>query len=162
MKSNRITSFLIYLSIFMVPLFISCSNDDEKEQETTIQLADLPQKAQTFISDYFKDSEINRIEEEMDGDVTVFIVAFKNGYEVTFNNEGDWVQVEAPFGQTIPGGIVPENVEQTLNERYNGYGVNEINDTGEGYHVVLTDMQGGNSIELEFNYSGEIVSDSTD
>lgn len=136
--------------------FVSCS-DDGDEMESVGSYNDLPSAAKTFLNEYFNGYTVLKVEKDTSGDYTMYDVELQGGYEVMFNNAGDWQQVEAPDGKTIPDGIVPEAVQQTLNQQYPAYGVNEINKTGEGYNVELTNMQGGTSIELFFNMSGEIV-----
>lgn len=145
--------------LLIYPLFFySCSDDKENEPETEISKDQLPEKALTFLKKYFKDYEILKVEKEMAGETVIYEVDLQDGYEVVFNSEGDWQQVDAPYGKTIPTGFIPEPIMQTLNYQYNGYGVAEINTMGQNYHIVLSNNQGGDSIELIFNQSGEIIS----
>lgn len=156
-------SLLLYLSLLLFATmgFVSCSNNEQEDTSSSIQLNDLPAQAQDFIKKYFRDEKITKIEKEDYTDVTIFTV-YMADYQVMFNDQGIWQQVEANFGIEIPFGIMPEPIQQTLNERYSGFGVNEITRTGENYALVLTDNQGGNSIRLIFNQSGEILSESQD
>lgn len=135
----------------------SCSDDKDDGVESTITINDLPEAAVAFIKKYFSDSEISRIEEISEDDITVYQVNFTDGYEVVFNSSGEWQEVDAPYSMTVPSGIIPEQVLQTLNERYPGYGIVSINTTGEGWKVELNNDQGGASLNLWFNMSGEIT-----
>ena len=157
MKKNyfRILVFLLLLSGSMT--IISCSDDIKNEVDITITINDLPAAARSFLNKYFPDYEIVKITKEIESDITVYEVDLQEGYEVVFNEDGDWTQVEAPYGKTIPTGFIPEQVMATLTQRFQGYGINEINSTGQGYKVELSDNQGGASIDVFFDMSGEIT-----
>lgn len=139
--------------------FVSCSDDNEKEVENIISVSDLPAKAQTFLTTYFRGYEVEKVQKEtVNNTMVVYEVELEGGYSINFNSEGEWTQVEAPYGKNIPTGFIPEPILQTLDYQYHGYGITEINTTGQNYHLVLGNNQGGDSIELIFNQSGEIVS----
>lgn len=137
--------------------FVSCSGDNPTEVETTIPVKELPQKAQDFLYMNFHGYEVEKVEKDVEDNIILYFVTLEEGYEIVFNTEGDWQQVDAPYGKTIPTGFIPETVMSTLNQRFPGYGLNEINTTGEGYKVELSDNQGGASIDVFFNMSGEII-----
>ena len=137
-------------------ILFSCSDKDEGV-ETIITEADLPSAAQAFLKKYFNGYEIIKVEKDVEGEMTLFEVELQDGYELVFNSAGEWTQVEAPYGKTIPTGFIPEQVLSTLNNRFQGYGINEINTTGEGYKVELSDNQGGASLDVFFDMSGEII-----
>ena len=153
-----------YLLLLAVPLLLfssvgmsSCSDDDQNEIENVITINDLPSAARTFLNKYFNGYSIVKIEKDIEEDITIYQVNLQDGYEITFNADGDWTQVEAPYGKTIPTGFIPEQVMATLQQRFQGYGINEINSTGQGYKVELSDNQGGASIDVFFDMSGEII-----
>lgn len=158
MKKIYIAFSLLAIFFTSLSFFSSCSNDNDDLPETSISVSDLPQAAQTFLQTYFPDYTVENIEMEKDGDIEVFDVELQDGYEVVFNSMGEWTEVDAPFGKTIPAGIVPDEIQNTLNQEYPGYGVTEINSTGQGYKVGLTNGQGGDGISLFFNMSGQIIS----
>ncbi|MCH5241115.1 MAG: PepSY-like domain-containing protein [Muribaculaceae bacterium] len=146
----------LFLLAFFIPL-VSCSDDDQNEVETTITVKDLPADAQSFLKKYFPDYEIVKITKDVEDNITLYEVDLQDGYEVVFNGNGEWTQVEAPYGKTIPTGFIPEQVMSTLNDRFPYYGINEINTTGQGYKVELSDNQGGASLDIFFDMSGEII-----
>ena len=152
------TQILTFLLLFAASLAcVSCSDDDQNEMETVVTLNDLPSAAKSFLNKYFPNYEIVKITKDIEDDITIYEVDLQDGYEVVFNAEGEWTQVEAPYGKTIPTGFIPQQVLDTLNQRFAGYGINEINSTGQGYKVELSDNQGGASIDVFFNMSGEIT-----
>ena len=154
MKKYLLFSFILLAGLFSLG---SCSDDKTDEIENIIPAEELPEKAQKFLYTYFHEYEIIKVEKETVQDLVIYDVELQDGYEVIFNAQGDWQEVDAPYGKTIPTGFIPEPILQTLNYSYNGYGIAEINTEGENYHIQLSNNQGGDSIELVFNQSGEII-----
>lgn len=150
---NKLTfTFFSFFLILSVSFLGSCEGKDDYEEETPISITDLPQKSQEFLQMYYKGIEVEKIEKEEDGGIMVYVVDLANGHEVVFNSEGEWDQVDAPFGETIPTGFIPESIMEYLNENYSGYGVNEINKTGYGYKVQLV-----TELDLKFNDLGQFL-----
>lgn len=150
---------LLVFSLLLIGSFslVSCKDDDVSEVENIITIDELPSSAQSFLKQYFNGYSIIKIEKDVEDNITLYEVELQDGYEVTFNDQGDWTQVEAPYGKNIPTGFIPEQVMATLNDRFPDYGINEINTTGQGYKVELNDNQGGSSIDVYFDMSGEII-----
>lgn len=162
---RKFYTHLFLLTIFFVGIdsLASCSDDKPDDVETSIKFNDLPQKAQNFLDMYFmRDYTITRIDKETEGDITVFEVYLDSAYEIVFNSEGDWQQIEAYMGYTVPMEVIPQPVADTLKAQYPFYGVNEINTTGDGWKVELSNNQNGPGIDIWFNMSGEIIKTSQD
>ena len=150
-------TLLICLSfILIVCSFSSCSDDEPKDNESSIEFNSLPSTAQEFIKKYFKNQNIVKIEKNEYASATIYSV-YLDDVQIDFKEDGEWQQVDAHYGKTIPFTILPEPVQATLNERYPGFGVNQITREGQNFYVVLTNNQGGDSINLTFNQSGEII-----
>lgn len=150
--------YLIGVLVFSLSMF-SCSSEETNEVENVIPYSELPTGAQNFLSNNFGgSSNVAKVEKVADTDIVIYNVETKDGYEIVFNSGGFWQQIDAPEGKSVPMGILPEPIVATLNYQYHGYGVVEVNTEGENYHLVLSNNQGGDSIELTFNQSGEIVS----
>lgn len=150
----------IILLLFLFGFATSCSSDNEGI-ENTVEYSDLPVAAQELINKYFGGEEnVEKVEEDQEKGITIFEVDLKDGYELVFNSMGVWQQISAPYSMTVPNDLIPEQVMQTLNDQFHGYGVIEINREGQNFHVLLSDNQGGPSIDLIFNQSGEILSNS--
>lgn len=158
MNKNIKILFVLFISLFGL---WSCS-DDTNEVNNPIEYDELPDNAKAFLKKYFYGYEITGIGKETVKDIILFEVELDEGYKIEFNSEGDWLQVLAPYGKTIPTGFIPEPIMQTLDYQYHGFGINQINITGENYHLVLSNNQGGDSIELLFNQSGEILPGTSD
>lgn len=157
MKKTYLRLFgALILLLGLTTTFVSCSSDDDN-METIVKVKDLPEEAQTFLNTYFKGIEVQSVEKIMNGNVAVYEVNLSNGFEIVFNSEGEWQEVDAPDNLSVPMEIIPEQIRATLNEQYPGYGVSEINTSGQNYVVELSNNQGGPSINLVFNQAGEIV-----
>ena len=151
MKKTLLGLFATLIALFCFSPLTSCS-DKDNEVENLVTFNKLPQQAQKFLNTYFNGYEILKIDSETNGSVTVYEVYLEEGYVVVFNNAGNWEEVYAPEGMTIPDGIVPAVIQEYLNQNYSGYGVNEINRTGSGYKVDLV-----TGLSLYFNESGEVM-----
>lgn len=137
---------LLLVGIFSLSM-ISCG-DDEK----TISTNNLPQSAKSFISQYYPGVNITRVKQDKDNGRIEYEAYLSNGHDVTFNSSGEWLDVDAPTGQTIPAGIVPAKIEEYVNANFSGFDINEISKENYGYNVELT-----NGIDLEFNSNGEFI-----
>lgn len=156
---SKYTLFLIFcVAALCLPLG-ACSNDDVNESQTEITYNDLPSAAIQFLRQYFRGEEVVKVSLLTGKDFTVYTVELEN-CSIDFNEEGEWQQIDAKYGETIPGAVLPEPVQATLQQRYPGFGVNQITKQGQNYIVVLTNNQGGDSLRLEFDQSGEILNTS--
>lgn len=81
----------------------------------SMDFSSLPENAQTFINDLFPATSVSKVENDFVD--RKYEVDLSNGYEVTFDYNGNWVQVEAPDGATLPSStlsvLVPEEVVMT-------------------------------------------------
>lgn len=146
-------SVVFPLSILLISLSLFCGCDSkEDEEETIITLSNLPSEARNFLNSYYKGIEVSKIEKDLDEGVVIYEVLLKNGHEVVFNEKGEWEQVDAPSGESIPTGFIPLSILEYLDENFAGYGINEINKTGYGYKVELI-----TELDLMFNEIGQYI-----
>lgn len=144
---------LLFASLMMVGTMMSCSDDDNnKDIETAITVSNLPQKAQTFITDYYPTAKVLSVTKELDHGVVLYDVDFTDGQEIVFNADGEWVEVDAPDGHSIPSGIIPSAIEEYLNTNYQNYGVNDITRTADGYEVELV-----SGVDMFFDAQGDFI-----
>lgn len=164
MKKSKLVVLFASLLLLCSFNFIACSDDNDADgSEVIVSYTDLPMNAQTFMETYFGgNGNVKKIEKETYSNMVFFDVETKDGFEIMFNSDGEWQEIDAPDGSTVPSEVIPEQIMQTLNQQYQGYGVVEINKTGQNYNVELSNNQGGSSIILTFNQSGEIISSNTD
>ena len=107
------------------------------------EFSSLPQDAQAFIRNLFPDTAVAKVENDFAD--REYEVDMSNGYEVTFDYDGNWLQVEAPEGAMLPSStlsaIMPESVVLTTlgSDALLTGGVTDVIDeitvTPEGYLV---------------------------
>lgn len=112
----------------------------------------LPQNAQTFVSCYYDGQNVESVAYNPKKEKSEYKVKFANGQEVTFDGNGNWKEIEAPYGQCIPAGIAPDFITKYLTNNFPTSGINELEKAGKGYEVGLTTGQG-----LLFSKNGEFV-----
>lgn len=103
----------------------------------------LPQAARAFISQLFPDGKVVRVENDYAD--REYEVKMADGYEITFNYQGQWKEIDAPDGATLPRSAVPVLVpEQVVVATFSGDallgggivdGIEEIEVIPEGYAV---------------------------
>lgn len=71
----------------------------------------LPENAQTFINDLFPATTVTKVENDFYD--KQYEVDLSDGYEVTFDYNGNWVKVEAPDGATLPSSTLTALVPET-------------------------------------------------
>lgn len=147
MKNFYKTSSALFVALLGLT-FVSCSDDKDEP----IDYKQLPTAAQTFINTYFGDTSVVKITSDKDKNKQEYEVDFANGFEVTFNKDGEWIDVDAPTGMTIPDGIAPEPIANYVSTYYPDLGINEIEKVTTGYKVDLI-----NELELEFDAQGQII-----
>lgn len=129
--------------------FISCSNSEEHKN-----FEELPSSAQEFINTYFANTRVESIEYD-NGDKD-YEIDLDGGFDLKFNEAGEWTKVEAPDGKTIPNGIAPTEISSYVAKNYPNAGINEIEKTSYGYKVDLT-----NDLDLKFNPDGTLIGTAT-
>lgn len=129
----------------------SCSDDDDND--VTLSVSSLPAPAQQFISQFYPADKVARVTKEIKNSHlnSEYEVLFVSGQEVEFDAAGQWTDVDAPKGQTVPSGIVP-SIDEYVGLNYDGIGINEISREANGYEVELV-----NGIELLFDANGQFI-----
>lgn len=148
MKNSFKLLSLLAICVFGLALY-SCSDKEDKEPYQ------LPDAAQVFIADYFGGGSITKVVYNKDD--KNYDVSLDNGFELTFDEAGNWTDVDAPAGKTIPDGIAPEPIQTYVNTNYPDDGINEIEKTKSQYEVELT-----NGTDLYFTLTGEFISTDPD
>lgn len=135
--------FPILLMAILGLSLASCSDDDEP-----ISANELPATAQAFIATYYPDATVRSAQIDSDE----YDVLLSDGTSIEFNLSGVWQSVDAPFGQTVPSGFYPENIDIYLEMNMPGAGINEINKETQGYDVELID-----GTDLLFGWDGNFI-----
>lgn len=142
---KKLLKFLPFLLVaLMATTFWSCSDDDDNK---TVSNAELPEPAKTFLDTYYP--SITYITKK---DKNEFDVYLNNGHTVDFNAAGQWQDVDAPAGQTIPYGFYPVGIDTYIGENLSGAGINEISVEPYGYDVELV-----TGVDLRFGPDGTFL-----
>lgn len=105
--------------------------DDDKDD--SIDPEKLPSQVTAFISAYFPSESIVSTRK----DNNEYEVTLSDGTEIEFNKEGQWTDVDAVAGNTIPSGFYPEAIDTYVATNYSATGINEISKELYGYDVEL-------------------------
>lgn len=135
---------LFLIAILGSTLLYSCDDDDDE----VIGSDSLPSAAKAFIQQYYPAASIiNTTKDKDDYEVTL-----SEGTRIDFNKSGEWTDVDAPIGKTIPSGFYPAAIDTYVGANFQGIGINEISKETGGYDVELV-----TGTELVFNYEGSFV-----
>ena len=110
-----------------------------------INLTQLPEKAQTFLSTYFPEAKVSLVRKEIDVIEFSYDVFFNDGSKVEFDRKGNWTEVDC-FTHPLPSGIVPEAISKVINTHYPASQTTKIERDRNEIDVKLD-----NRVELTFN-----------
>ena len=96
---------VIFLFVCLFTMSMVVIADTDKP----IQIGQLPLKAQTFISNYFKDSKVAMAKQETDLFYKSFDVIFTSGDKLEFDKSGDWTEVKC-IKNGVPSQIIPAEI----------------------------------------------------
>lgn len=105
---------------------------------TPIKQSELPQTAQAFITKYFSNDGVKKVEKDNGRRGMEYEVDFNSGAEVEFNSDGRWKEVKAAKGKSVPADIVPSAISQYVNTNHKGQTVVEIERKRGGYELKLS------------------------
>lgn len=132
--------------VMITMLFTMAACDKEK----TIQPNDLPTTATTFLSTYFPTLDIAHAKKEKEGlfgrEYTVYL---NEGTEISFDKNGNWIEVDGAGNSPIPTGFILEPIVTYVTEKYPNAAISSIEKNRNGFEVELT-----NEIDLEFDSKG--------
>lgn len=132
----------VIFAAFMGCLILAgCNDDDDKP----VSPESLPEQATLFLKQYFPAANIMSSEKDKHD----YEVMLSDGTRVEFSLNGEWTDVDAPNGKTIPSGFYPSAIDSYIETNFAGSGINEISKEQLGYDVELVD---GN--DLLFDYEG--------
>lgn len=117
---------------------------------TIINRTELPEAATQFITKYFPNDEIRKIEKDYDHNKVEYDVDFESGAEVEFRSDGQWKDVKAAYGNAVPSGIVPAGIAEYVAQNYKGMLIIEISRERSSFEVELS-----NGIELKLTQDGK-------
>lgn len=133
--------------ILLVPaLFASCLFGDY-----SLAYEDLPNDAKAFLNTHFYGNSITWIEQ----DSNEFEVDLKDGTEITFDSNGQWISVER--NGALPITFIPDAIVTSIATTYPNIGIIGIEKESSYYDVELD-----NNRDLDIEEDGTIISDKQD
>lgn len=150
MKNNLLKTVVILSLMFG---FMSCSNDDDNNNDTLIEFGELPTVTQNFINTHFLDADVLRIELDdtpANGD-DYYEVKLSNGFELDFNADGDWTDIDGN-GNRVPDAIIPEAILTYTNANHSSNFIDGIEKKSYGYKIELN-----NDLDLKFDAEGTYI-----
>ena len=149
MKKIILTGF-IALSLLLSTT--SCDNDDDNK-ESTINAADLPKSADTFVTTYFPNTTYVLITKQniADNDGSIYDVKLSNNFEIDFDANGNWIDIDGN-NQAVPVELVPEKIQTYVTTNYPNQFVTSIDN-----ETTYTEVELSNNIELVFDLQGNFL-----
>ena len=121
---------IVFLLVCLFSMTIVKADNDKP-----IEMNQLPVKAQTFITTYFKSYD----------------VVFASGEKLEFDKSGDWTEVKCKTVE-VPAAIIPEAILKYVKANYPEVKILEIEHDSEGYEIKLS-----NRLEIKFNNKFQVV-----
>lgn len=142
---KKILKFLPLFLMAVLTLGITSCSDDKDEP---VSPTDLPIKAKEFISTYFPSANIVRsIKDGHEYEATL-----SDGTRIDFDKKGEWQDVDAPLGMTIPSGFYPQAIDENVAQVSPEAGINEISKEKYGYEVELV-----SGVDMRFDHDGAFL-----
>lgn len=120
-------------------------------QKTTITVAELPAKAQTFLKKHFANETPTYVVKDKETFSTDYKVQFANRIEVEFDGNGDLEEVDGNHN-AIPTAIIPVKIASYVKANFKDAQVTKLDKGRWGYEIDLN-----NGLELEFDSNGNFL-----
>ena len=116
-----------------------------------IQVNELPAKAQTLLTKYFKGQKVMLATIESGVVSRSYDVVLRNGTKLEFDKKGNLTEIDCKQG-IVPSQLIPQPIKNYLKENYRGEAVRKIEWNKKEYEVELT-----NGIDLTFNKHFQLI-----
>lgn len=137
--------FLMLMCVFAMSTVVMADN------EKPIQVGELPTKAQTFISAYFKSHKIALAKVETELFSKMYDVIFTNGEKLEFDKSGEWTEISCK--QTgVPAQVIPEAIRTYVKNNYPDAKILKIERDRKEYEVKLS-----NRWEITFDSQMRVI-----
>lgn len=125
---------LKYLPLLLVAVLASVTLWSCDDKDEPISSNDLPTAAKAFITQYYPTATIVSTTK----DKNEYEVILSEGTRIDFDKSGEWKDVDAAVGRTVPTGFYPAAIDTYIDSNFSGVGINEISKERHGYDVELT------------------------
>ena len=116
------------------------------DNDKPIQIGQLPTKAQTFITTYFKEHKVALAKMESGLFYKSYDVIFTNGEKLEFDKSGDWTEIQCKASE-VPVQAIPAEIRSYVTSTYPDAKILQIERDGKEYEIKLS-----NHWEITFDY----------
>jgi len=134
--------------VLLVLLFAGFTTNAQKK---TITVKELPQTAQTFITNNFKGQTVSSAVKDKEFMDTDYTVQLSGGFKLEFDKNGNWEEVNGN-GKAVPAAIIPKNIADYVAKTQKGHKIIKIEKEKMGYDVDLS-----NGLGLDFDSNGKFL-----
>ncbi|MBD3582792.1 PepSY-like domain-containing protein [Flavobacterium selenitireducens] len=120
-------------------------------QLNKIKVSELPQPAQAFLSEHFKEYKIAQAYKESQIGEKGFEVKMTDGTEVEFTKDGKWREVDGN-DKPIPTAFIDKKITSYIAKAYPGKKITHID---YGHKDIDVDLEG--KLDLEFDKNGNFL-----
>lgn len=110
---------------------------------TPVKQSELPETVNAFLAKHFPGDEVVKAEKEQNRRGMEYEVDLKSGAEIDFRDNGDWKDIKAARGNSVPTALIPTAITKYVVNNYRGQKIVEISRKHGGYEIELS-----NGIEL--------------
>lgn len=115
------------------------------DNDKPVTVNQLPAKAQTFLTTYFKDAKVALATQDTELFSKSYDVVFNNGDKVEFDKSGEWTEVRCRL-TGVPAELVPAPITTYVKNLYPDTQILQIERDTRGYEIKLS-----NRLEITFN-----------
>lgn len=141
-----------FIALSLLVTMTSCDSDDDNK-ESAINASDLPITATAFVTTYFPNATYLTIKKQnkADNDGSIYDVHLTNGFEVDFDANGNWIDIDGNH-QTIPVELILEKIQTYITTNYANQFAISIDKEPTYIEVELS-----NNLELVFDLQGNFL-----
>ena len=107
------------------------------DNDKPIQIGQLPTKAQTFITTYFKNHKVALAKMESGLFYKSYDVIFTTGEKLEFDKSGDWTEIQCKASE-VPAQAIPAEIRSYVVSTYPDAKILEIERDSKEYEIKLS------------------------
>lgn len=105
---------------------------------TPVKTSELPKAVNTFLTKYFPGDEVRKAEKEQGRRGMEYEVNLKSGAEIDFRENGEWKDIKAARGNSVPAVLIPTAISKYVASNHRGLKIVEISRKRGGYEIELS------------------------
>lgn len=140
---------LFFAAMLLMTSVVSANADND---ERAINVAQLPQTAQSFLTANFSGKTVAFAVEERKFFGTEYEVVYTDRTEVSFRSDGEWESVETKYEQ-VPSSVVPAQIADFMAKGgFEGQFIKEISRDRYSWEITLS-----SGIEIKFDKQFNVI-----